>query len=44
MLGIDEETICTIDLTCSLFKTRPSASFTNTDAVGEAESLTKTDL
>ena len=44
MLGIEEDTICTIALTCSLFKTLPSANFTKTDAVGDPASLTNTDL
>ena len=40
----DDETIWTMDLTCSRFRTLPSASFTKTEAVGDAEFLTKTDL
>ena len=44
IFGIDDETICTIDLTCSRLRTLPSANLTKTDAVGEAESLTNTDL
>ena len=44
ILGIDDDTIWTIDLICSNPKALPSASFTNTDAVGGEESLTKTDF
>ena len=44
MLGIDDDTICTIDLICSLDKTLPSDNLTNTEAVGGAVSLTNTDF
>ena len=42
--GTDDETKCVIAFTCDAPNARPSKSWTNTDAVTGAVSLTKTDF